>query len=275
MNRLITLILILFVYFIPACSSTPEQYTKLDTRVANAMDTQSILVQVDHGEVIVLGAEEQQVQVGGQVLFADTLEYQVSSTEKQILIKANVQKTGLSNMPLRVEVRVPKEILLKVETDSASTFISGYQGNLEVVSTSGNITVGNVSGKITLRSNRGNITVWESSGDINVVGNYGQMNAQDVHGETGISTIMGNVVFNGLIQAGDAVHLETDHGAVSVNLNPDSALSLQVHSTSGDVVCMLPNIDSSTRSCDGEYQSDGGMLSIRTVSGAVALQLIP
>ena len=34
MNRLITLILILFVYFIPACSSTPEQYTKLDARVA-------------------------------------------------------------------------------------------------------------------------------------------------------------------------------------------------------------------------------------------------
>lgn len=254
---------------------TPEQYSELESRVMDVVDSQSILIQVNHGEVVVLGTGEQQVQVGGQVLFADEMEYQVSSTEKKISIIVNVQKIRLSNMPLRVEVRVPKEMPVKIETDSASVFVSNYQGELEVVSTSGDITVTNAIRKITLRSNRGNITIRDSSGDIGIVGNYGALNMQNVHGDTAGSTIMGNVVFDGLIQAGDTVRLETDHGAVSVNLKPDSALGLQVRSTSGDVVCMLPAINSSTRTCDGEYQSNGGMLSIRTVSGAVIVQLIP
>ena len=275
MNRLSTLILILFVWFIPACMPVPAKYTDLESGVLDVEDSQSILIQVDHGEVIVLGTEEQQAQVKGRVLFADELEYQVRSTEKQISIKAFTHRKGFSDIPLRLEVRVPKQMQVKVETDSASVSVQDYEGVLEVASISGIITIKRMAGKITLYSNRGNITVRESSGDISIVGNYGALNVQNVYGETAVSTIMGHVVFNGLIQTGDTVRLETDHGSVSVNLSSDSALSLRVRSTSGDVACVLPDINSSTRTCDGEIRSGGGILSIRTVSGAVTLQMIP
>ena len=253
----------------------PAKYTDLESGVLDVEDSQSILIQVDHGEVIVLGTEEQQAQVKGQVLFADELEYEVRSTEKQISIKAFTHRKGFSDIPLRLEVRVPKQMQVKVETDSASVSVQDYEGVLEVASISGIITIKRMAGKITLYSNRGNITVRESSGDISIVGNYGALNVQNVYGETAVSTIMGNVVFNGLIQTGDTVRLETDHGSVSVNLSSDSALSLRVRSTSGDVACVLPDINSSTRTCDGEIRSGGGILSIRTVSGAVTLQMIP
>ncbi|MBM3182200.1 MAG: DUF4097 domain-containing protein [Chloroflexi bacterium] len=275
MNRLSALILILFVWFIPACMPAPAQYTELESGLLGVEDSQSILIQVDHGEVIVLGTEEQQAQVKGQVLFVDELEYQVRSTEEQISIKAFTHRKGFSDIPLRLEVRVPKQRQVKIETDSASVSVQDYEGVLEVDSTSGIITIEQLAGKITLYSNRGNITVRESSGNISIVGNYGALNVQNVYGETAVSTIMGNVVFNGLIQTGDIVRLETDHGSVSVNLSLDSALSLQVRSTSGDVACVLPDINSSTRTCDGEIRSGGGILSIRTVSGAVTLQMIP
>lgn len=275
MNRLTISILILLVCLIPACIPASKQYTELESRVVDVVDSQAILIQVDHGEVVVLGTGEQQVRVGGQVLFADEMEYQVSSTEKQISIKVNAQRVGLSDMPLRVEVQVPKDLRVKVETDNASVFVSNYQGNLEVASTSGNLTVENTIGKITLRSNRGTITVRESSGVVSVVGNYGLLTLQSVSGEIAASTIMGNIAFSSLIQQGDTIRLETDHGSVSVNLKQNSALSLQVSSTSGDVTCMLPGISSSTRSCDGKIGAGDGALKIRTVSGAVALQLIP
>lgn len=275
MNRLSALILILFVCFIPACMPASAKYTELEFGVLDVEDSQSILIQVDHGEVIVLGTEGQQAQVKGQVLFANELEYQVRSTEKQISIRAFTHRKGFSDVPLRLEVRVPKQIQVKIETDSASVSVQDYKGVLEVDSTSGIITIKRMAGKITLYSNRGNITVRESSGNISIVGNYGALNVQNIYGETAVSTIMGNVVFNGLIQTGDTVRLETDHGSVSVNLSPDSALSLRVRSTSGDVACVLPDINSSTRTCDGEIRSGGGILSIRTVSGAVTLQMIP
>ena len=275
MNRLIIPILILLACFIPACLPAPEQYTELESHILDAADSQSIFIQVDHGEVIVSESEDGHVEVRGRVLFADELEYQVSSVEEQILIKAEVHRIDLPNMSLRVEVRVPKDMPVKIETDGASVFVSNYQGDLEAASTSGNITIEQMTGRMTLRSNRGDIIVRKSSGIISVVGNYGALNVQNVHGETAVSTIMGNVVFDGLIQAGDVVRLETDHGSVSVNLSRDSALSLQVRSTSGDVTCMLPDISSSTRSCDGKIGSGDGALKIRTVSGAVTMQLMP
>jgi DUF4097 and DUF4098 domain-containing protein YvlB len=225
--------------------------------------------------VTVLESEGDYVEVGGQVVPADKLEYQFGSTDKQVTLKILAQRGNLSNPPLQVVVHVPKQLQVKVETDNASVFVRDYQGDLEVASTSGNIRIERMAGEMTLRSNRGNITVRESSGSISVVGNYGALTIQDVNGEIGVSTIMGNVVFTGLVQAGDIVRLETDHGSVSVNLSRDSALGIQVRSTSGDVACMLPRITTTTRTCDGEIRSGGGMLSIRTVSGAVTLQLIP
>lgn len=275
MNRLITPILILFVCIIPACSSTPEQYTDLESRVMDVADSQSIHIQVDHGDLVIVGTQEQQVQVGGQVLHPDEMEYQVSSTENQISIKVNARRFSLSNTHLRVEVRVPQKMRLRVETNSASVFVSNHQGDLEVASTAGNLTVENTIGKITLRSNRGNITVLESTGNISVVGNYGLLNLRNVHGNTGVATIMGNIGFDGLVHAEDTVRLETDHGSVSVNLSQASALGIQVRSTSGDVTCMLPGISTTTRTCDGEFQSADGTLSIRTVSGAVIVKLMP
>lgn len=275
MNRKICLNFFILACFLSACGPSPVQYAELESRVVDVADLQSILIRVDQGEVTVLESEDGHVEVGGQVLFVDDLEYQIDAAEEQVIIKVFAHQAGFSSLPLRLFVHIPKQLQVKVETDSASVSVRDYQGDMEVASTSGNVTIERVIGKITVRSNRGNITVRESSGDVSVVGNYGALIIQNVSGETAASTIMGNVVFGGLIQVGDVVRLETDHGSVSVNLSQDSALDIQVRSASGDVACMLPGMTSTTRTCEGEIGSGGGILSVRTVSGAVTLQSIP
>jgi len=275
MKQLLVPVLIVFLCFVPACSSAPVQYTDLESRVVDAVNIQSILIQVDYGEVTVLESENDQVEIEGQTLFAGELEYQVNTTEKQITIKAIIRRNNSSKVPLRLVVRVPRGMQVRIETDKALVLVQEYQGELDVDSISGDITVERTIGAITLHSNRGNITVRESSGDISVVGNYGALTVRDTSGTTSVSTIMGNIVSEGRIQMDDIVRLETDHGAVSVLLSADSALGIQVRSTSGDVACMVPDIRSTTRTCDGEIASGGGSLSIRTVSGPITLQLLP
>jgi DUF4097 and DUF4098 domain-containing protein YvlB len=276
MKRSISLFLILLLLFLTSsCRSAPEDFVELETRVVDVADAQSVLIQIDHGELIILRSDDSKLSIAGRSLFADELEYVTESTEEQILIKVFVHRDRLSNVPLQVEIRLPQQVQAKVETENASVFAKGLQGSLEVASTAGDITVEQMTGDLTLRSNRGNIKVRESTGKISMVGNYGLLSAEDVHDDTSISTIMGNILFNGLIDQGDSVRLETDHGSVSVNLHVDSALTLQARSTSGDVTCMLPDVLSSTRTCDGTLHAGGGDLSIRTVSGAVTLQLLP
>lgn len=269
------LLLTLLASPVSACVATSEGYTDLEPRVIDPVGFQSLLLQVDYGEVHLLESMDQQIHVDGQTLFADELEYAVDSTDSPISIRIFTHHNRSSSTPLRVDILLPSQLQVRVETQDASIQAQGFQGDLEITSTSGNITLEKMTGKLMLHSNRGNITVQESSGSVSVVGNYGTLTAQNVRGDVGISTIMGNVVFGGSIRGNDIVRLETDHGSVSVNLSADSDLSLQVHSTSGEVACMLPDLVSSTRTCEGQVASGNGSLSIRTVSGAVTLQMTP
>ncbi len=275
MKQWTSLLLTLLANLIYACTPTPEKYTELENRVVDVVNAQSVLIQIDHGELTIMQSQDSRIRIDGQVLFPDELEYAIGSTKEQILVKAVTNHDRSSKVLLHLTIQVPEQMQVKVETENAFVLAQDYQGDLEVASTAGEIKAERIHGSLILRSNRGNITVQESSGDISVVGNYGALTVQNVSGETAVSTIMGTVVFDGLIEAGDTVRLETDHGSVSVNLSNDSALSVQVHSTSGNVDCRLPEITSTTRTCAGKIDPGGGSLVIRTVSGPVTLQSIP
>jgi DUF4097 and DUF4098 domain-containing protein YvlB len=269
------LLLILVAYSAPACAPNAGQYTDLETRLIEPLEGKSLLLQVDYGHVQLLASEDRQIHVQGQALFVDDLEYAVVSTESQVSVRIYSHHSRSSEAPLLVTILVPPKLKARVETEAASIRAQGIQGDLEITSTSGDITLEQVTGVMTLHSNRGDITVQDSSGVVSVVGNYGILTAQNVTGDVGISTIMGNIAFSGSIGGNDNVRLETDHGSVYVDLAADSDLSLQVRSTSGEIACMRPALVVSTRTCDGEINSGSGSLSVRTVSGAVTLQMTP
>jgi len=268
-------LLILLAYLVSGCTPIVERYTNLETRLIAPLQTQAVLLQVDYGEVQLLESKDRQIHVDGQTLFADELEYVVDSTESLISIQIYSHNNRSSSAPLRVNILMPPHLQVRIEAEAASIRAKDFQGNLEISSTSGDIALEQMAGEMALYSNRGSIAVRDSSGKISIVGNYGMLSAQNVRGDVGISTIMGNVVFGGLIGEDDTIRLETDHGSVSVNLSPDSDLRLQVRSTSGEIACMVPKVVASTRTCDGEIESGKGSLSIRTVSGAVTLQATP
>jgi len=267
--------LILLAFPVSACIPIAGEYVDLETRLIDPVTVQFLLIQVDYGEVNLGRSTDPHIHVDGQTSFLDDLEYVIDSTEDQILIRIFSHHSRSSRSPLLVNIQLPPDLKVRVETESASIRAQGLLGDLEITSTSGEISLEQIIGKLTLYSNRGSITVRDSSGMISIVGNYGMLSAQNVRGDVGMSTIMGNVVFGGLIGEDDTIRLETDHGSVSVNLSPDSDLRLQVRSTSGEIACMVPKVVASTRTCDGEIESGKGSLSIRTVSGAVTLQATP
>lgn len=267
--------ILLFGIIVAACAAIPAQYTQLEMRSVEADRNQSVLIQIDYGEVTILESPDSLVHVEGQVLFSDRLEYQVDSSEEQIRIKIFVNRDSSVKAPLQVIIRVPQQMQVKVETKNASVAVRSYQGDLDVASIAGDITLEQVSGKASLRSDRGNISAMESSGRLGIVGNYGKLATRDVRGEISLSTIMGDVSFEGVIGEEDIVRFETDHGPVSVRLSGDSSLVLKAGSASGDVTCMLPEITSTARTCTGELGSGAGSLWIRTVSGAITIQAMP
>jgi hypothetical protein len=271
MKKIITIILCLLL---SACAAESSPIP-LPVHNVQIVKGQSVSIRLNAGSVTVRGGEEGQVRVAGKTLSPDQTEYTVTTEKDQIQIVTNYMGKRSSEPPVHLEVSVPNNITLTIETDSASIVVREYTGELVAASVSGDILVEDVHGYITLRSNRGDVMAQDSRGRISMVGNYGLLSLDNAHGDIGVSTIMGKVVFSGSILMDADVRLETDHGAVSVHLSADSALDLQVRSTSGDVTCLVPGMTSTTRTCNGTMNSGGGSLSIRTVSGAVKLQLIP
>lgn len=269
--RIITIILYLLI---SGCRNV-NSLDQLPVRTAQVVEGQSVQIYLNEGVVTVRGNTDGQVYVNGQTLSSDQTNYNITTVNDQVQITVNYKGKRSSSPPVYLEVSVPNDIALTIETDSASITVREYAGEVKAASVSGNIFIEDVQGSITMHSNRGDVRIGGSTGKISVVGNYGLLTLENAQGEIGVSTIMGNVVFNGAILTGDEVYLETDHGAVSAQLSADSALSIQVRSTSGDVACMVPGLTSTTRICDGIMNSGGGSLSIRTVSGAVMLQLLP
>jgi hypothetical protein len=269
MNRI--RLVIIFCCYLSACA-TERTSVELPPQTVKVEPGQTLLIQLDKGQVQVLGSEGEQIEIGGHTFFPDEIGYKVIQMNDKIQIIAENAGNQRSSQLISLQVHVPHHIRIDIETSSASILVHDYEGDVEATSVSGDISAQNVHGNITTRSNRGDVKVEHSLGKFSIVGNYGLLTVVDVSGDIGVSTIMGTITFEGPIRMDDTVRLETDHGPIAVNLSPDSALSIQVRSTSGDVSCMLRGITSSLRTCDGVFNSVGGQLMIRTVSGAITVK---
>jgi hypothetical protein len=256
---------------LPACSGGRGLTAPIEARTIALSEGQALRIELAAGEVILRGGEAGLLRIEGLTADPDPHDPVTETTQSRV----RIAPAGGRTFPARLEIQVPNRVPVSIETDEASIQVLDYEGELEAESVSGDIRLERVAGAITVRSNRGGIRLTDGRGRVSVVGNYGILELKDTRGEVGVSTIMGSVVFGGLISEGDRVRLETDHGPVSVNLASDSSLILQVRSTSGDLACLLPGLAATLRTCEGAMGSAEGLLEIRTVSGGVTLQSTP
>lgn len=241
-------------------------------------DGQAVVIEVDAGSVSIAGASGEALEIGGQLNYPDRVVYEVNRSGPEIRISAKLRGRplgGFSEPPVVLEVRVPQNVPIRVETFDAPVTLRDYRGDAEVASVSGDVLAENVAGKIALRSGRGNVTVRNGSGDLRVLGEHGVLTIDGVTGEVGSSTIMGTIRFMGRPGSGDTIRLETDHGPVEIQLADGSNLSVQVSSTSGSMSCILPGIAQDVRGCTGRLGNGEGALAVRTVSGDVTIQPVP
>jgi len=275
MGKLLRIVLILLLILLQGCNYPSKQITELEKQLVESINNRPIIIHVNHGLVTITETDEKYLEISGRSLpdFSPTIKVNTENT--RVFIEINAKQNNIVQSSLQLYIKIPKQLHVEIDTDNASVFVQRYSGEIRVNSISGNITVEKLEGSIFLQSNRGNIIVRDSSGELGMFGNYGSLTVQNARGTIKISSIMGDISFSGFIQANDNVHIETDHGTVTIYLDPDSESKISIYSTSGVVVCMLSYINSTLRSCKGEYKSSSGTLYVRSVSGNVNLKLLP
>jgi hypothetical protein len=235
---------------------------------------QRVFIELNSGELNIHGTTDDRLLISGELASPSHTNYQVDSTADEIRIVADYSKPLLSSStdpPVRLEVQIPADAHLRIETFDAEIALHEVRGTVEVDSSAGDILAEKLNGDISLRSGRGNIRAAGCSGTVRVIGEYGILVMEDVQGDVGSSTIMGTIRFLGGIDS----DLETDHGPVEIDLAPSSNLVLSINTTGGDLTCSFPGLRVTPRSCQGQVGNGKGSLSVRTVSGKVNFQPMP
>ena len=99
---------------------------------------------------------------------------------------------GSNNPYMDITVRMPQDLLLKVDDGSGSIEISNIYGDIEVEDGSGSMDITNV-GNLTIDDGSGSITVSGSSGNVMIDDGSGGMLIENVRGEVTIDDGSGDI----------------------------------------------------------------------------------
>jgi hypothetical protein len=157
---------------------------------------------------------------------------------------------GHNSRNLHIEVRMPKEGDVTVQTGDGSVQADSIHGTVNVHTGDGSVKANSLNGTIDLHTSDGSITVDSLKGDIRLRTGDGSIEARDLDGKVDADTGDGHIRLVGRF---DALGVKTGDGSVDARVLPGSkmASSWTIRTGDGSVDIVLPadfqaNIDATT-----------------------------
>jgi len=157
---------------------------------------------------------------------------------------------GHNSRRLHIEVRMPREGDLQVDTGDGSVQAESISGTVHVHTGDGSVKANSLSGNIDLHTSDGSITVETLKGDIRLHTSDGSIEARDLDGKVEADSGDGQIRIAGRF---DALNVKTGDGSVNTRVLPGSKMvtSWTIRTGDGSVDLVLPsdfqtNIDAST-----------------------------
>jgi len=150
----------------------------------------------------------------------------------------------------RIEVRMPKDADLQIDTGDGSVETQPISGRVKIHTGDGSVRVQAVDGNVDIDTGDGSITVEGAKGDIRLHTGDGHIEARNLDGRLDANSGDGHIKIDGRL---DALNVKTGDGSIDARVEPGSKLTggWSIHTGDGSVDLVLPadlraNIDAST-----------------------------
>ncbi len=150
----------------------------------------------------------------------------------------------------RIEVRMPKNADLQIDTGDGSVETQPISGHVKIHTGDGSVRVQAVDGNVDIDTGDGSITVEGAKGDIRLHTGDGHIEARNLDGRVDANSGDGHIKIDGRL---DALNVKTGDGSIDARVEPGSKLSggWSIRTGDGSVDLVLPadlqaNIDAST-----------------------------
>ena len=157
---------------------------------------------------------------------------------------------GGHNRGLKIEVHMPKDADLTVDTGDGSVNTQAINGHLKIHTGDGSVRADQVAGDVDIDTGDGSITVTGAKGDIRLRTGDGHIDARNLDGKVDAYSGDGHITLDGRM---DALNVKTGDGSIDAHIRPgskiDSGWSIRTGDGSVDVVLpaeLQANIEAST-----------------------------
>jgi len=209
-------------------------------------------IEIPSGRVSVVGWEQNEVRVTGEVDDDAELELDGSGSHVQIEVDS---RRGHGQAEARIEVRVPRGSRVEIDASpNASVEVQGIDGRIRAEAVNGGITVKGGSSEIEVETVNGGVEIEAPAtrvraesvnGRVVIRGASGDIEASTVNGRLEVAggrferarleIVNGRVVFAGDLSRTALLEVESVSGDVELTLAGDVAADFQVSSFSGDI----------------------------------------
>jgi DUF4097 and DUF4098 domain-containing protein YvlB len=240
-------------------------------------------IQTDDGDVRVSTGDIKQVEIrinyDGYKLDRDL---HIASSQNGDSVDLSAKTSGSwgfhwgGHQKLRVEVHMPKDADLQIQTSDGSVQAESINGNLDIQTSDGSISVQGAKGQIRLRTSDGSIEgrdldgsadMHTSDGHVNVDGRFDSLNVKTGDGSVNIRAKAGSRVNN-------AWSISTSDGSVDLVLPADIHADVTASTQDGHISMGMPltvegNFSSSQ--IHGKMNGGGPSITIHTGDGSIHL----
>ena len=215
-----------------------------------------VRIKTDDGNVHVVTSETSQVEF--RVTYEGyTIDKNLFITSAQdgarVELAARVKSAliiGVNTRRLSIEVRMPKNSDLRLETGDGDVDVASVNGTVSVVTGDGRVKVARLSGTLDLRTGDGGVTADALKGDVKLRTGDGTVDASNLDGKFDVSSGDGAIRLTGRF---DALDLKSGDGRIVVRAATGSQMgsSWNIRTGDGPVELELPrdfkaNVDATT-----------------------------
>ena len=233
----------------------PEGSPRTDQTVDVAKGTRLVLNN-NAGEVVVRTWDRDQVRV--QASHTDRDKVDIQTAEMTLRIRAARAARGPSSL-VDYQITVPRWMPVNlagtyleatIEGTTAEVSVETTHGNVRVVGGTGNVSARSVEGVITVDKASGKVTAFSVNEGIRIMNVSGDVSAETTNGDIiienaqtsslEVSTVNGDVTFNGTIRDKGAYRLTTHGGDIRVGLGGAANATVFVRTFQGDFAADFP-----------------------------------
>jgi len=264
---------------VTACSAQAEEWTKSYTIGGRA----HVRVDTNDGAVRVTTGDSKQIEL--RVIYDGyKLDHNLSISSRQdgdqVQLSARVHNSSFFNWnvhkTLRLEVHMPREADLNIETGDGSVEAQSLTGNLNIHTGDGHIRVDGAKGDIRLRTGDGSIEGRDLDGKLEADTGDGHVTVEGRFDALNIKTGDGSI--NARAGAGSkmmsAWTIHTGDGSVDMTLPADLQANIEASTNDGRISLGIPvTVEGtfSTSKISGKMNGGGQQLTIHTGDGSIHL----